>query len=94
MMRLPKMKPMAGHAIVELQPAADKSDGGIAIPDEAQEKPNEAIVRSLGEPPKGGWDCVLGDRVVVRKHLGTQLDIILHRKLKLVSHHDILAVFV
>jgi len=66
----------------------------IALPDVAQSKPNEAIVRSLGDPPKGGWDCVLGDRVVVRRNLGTHLDIILHRKLKLVSHADILAVFI
>lgn len=77
--------------LVEPQPPPSISSGGIIIPETAQDKSTEHIVRGLAD---GQQDFVRGDRVVTSGRVqGLTLD--MHPKtLRLVRAEEIKAVFV
>jgi chaperonin GroES len=43
-----KLKPMHDWAVIRISDAAEKTAGGLYIPDSAKEKPQEGVVESIG----------------------------------------------
>ncbi len=74
-----KLKPLADRVVIEpLDDEAEKSPGGIIIPDTAKEKPQQGNVVAVG-PGRTTDDGTLvkldvknGDRVVYSKYAGTE----------------------
>jgi chaperonin GroES len=73
-----EFQPLADHILVQRIEAADKTKGGIFIPDTAKEKPTEAKVIATGP---GRWadgafretQVKKGDRVLFGKYNGTEV---------------------
>ncbi len=75
-----KLEPLYDRLIVERIEAVKETDGGIVIPDEAQEKPGEGTVLSCGP---GRLDPLtkqhvpmqvkVGDRVLFGKYAGMEI---------------------
>lgn len=95
-----KIRPLQGQVLVQMRPADEKSDGGLHIPEVAQEKPMRAVVIRTGtwaQAKKNGaliaYDVSPGDTVLVHKHAGVQVDKAnLGNHLKLVRADDIIAI--
>jgi chaperonin GroES len=93
-----KFKPLNDRVLVKRAESEKKSAGGIIIPDNATEKPSEAVVVAVGEGKhlENGktmpLDVKKGDRVFFRKHSGNDVTIdgVEHIILR---EDDILAVF-
>lgn len=74
-----KLKPLADRVVIEpLDDEAEKSPGGIIIPDTAKEKPQQGNVVAVG-PGRTTDDGTLvkldvknGDKVVYSKYAGTE----------------------
>ena len=74
-----KLKPLADRVVIEpLDDEAEKSPGGIIIPDTAKERPQQGNVVAVG-PGRTTDDGTLvkldvknGDRVVYSKYAGTE----------------------
>lgn len=75
------IKPLHDNIIVQRCVADTKSKGGILIPDNAQEKPLEGVALAVGE---GSYDnngrlvpvgVKAGDRIIFKKHIGTDIKI-------------------
>lgn len=75
------MQPLGDRVIVERIPEAVRSVGGIEFPDQAKEKPQEGVVRAVGQ---GRWEpgvgympiqLKVGHRVLFAKFTGTVLKI-------------------
>lgn len=86
-----RLRPLRGMTLVEPQPAPTISAGGIIIPEVAQDKSTEHIVRGIADGQEG---FVRGDRVVTSGRVqGLTLD--MHPKtLRLVRAEEIKGVFV
>lgn len=73
--------PLHDRVIVRRVEAMEITDGGIAIPETAKEKQQEAVVLATGEGRFTDAGTVIplavkaGDRVLVSKYGGTDLDI-------------------
>ena len=87
-----KLKPMADNILLKQHEAAETSVGGIILATAAKEKPSIYEVVSVGPGTKDVTMTVaVGDRVVVSKHVGT--DITLDKvDYKFVKQDEILAV--
>jgi chaperonin GroES len=79
---LPKsLRPMNDRVLVEPIKPEDTTKGGIIIPDNAKERPNEGIVILVGRGrllENGGiapLDVQPGDKVLMDKYAGTELKI-------------------
>ena len=76
-----KVKPLFDKVLVSRIEEAEKTKGGIIIPDTAKEKPLEAKVLAVGQGKIGDDGKVTplavkeGDRVLVHKYAGTELKI-------------------
>lgn len=76
-----KLKPVGDRILAKRIEAKSKTDGGILLPDELKEKPNEAIVVSVGEGylTDGGiilpLEVCVGDRILFSKNSGTSIQI-------------------
>lgn len=86
-----RLRPLKGKTLVEPQPPQSISAGGIHIPETAQEKSTEHIVRGIADGHEG---FVRGDRVVTSGRVqGLTLD--MHpKKLRLIQAGEVKAVFV
>ncbi len=76
-----KLKPLHDRILVERVEEAEKTKGGIIIPDSAKEKPAEGKVIAVGAG-KAGDDGKLiplqvkkGDRILFGKYSGTEVKI-------------------
>ncbi len=76
---MPTLKPLNDRLVVKAVTAADKSAGGIILPDAAQEKPQEAEVVAVG-PGKTLENGKLqtlevkpGDIIIYAKYGGTEI---------------------
>ena len=93
------MKPLGDRVLVEPVEEKETKKGGIIIPDTAQEKPQEGIVRALGtgktddNGKKVPFEVKVGDRVLVSKYGGTEVKVN-DKEYKLLSSDDILAIIV
>lgn len=76
-----KFTPLGSRVLVKRREAASKTESGIYLPDNAQEKNQEAVVCALG---KGGKDkdgneiefsVTVGDVVLIPKYGGTEVEI-------------------
>ncbi len=76
-----KLKPLADRVIVKPMEAAEKTKGGIILPDTAQEKPIEGTIVGVG-PGRSSDDGKLikpevkvGDKVLYGKYSGTEVNV-------------------
>jgi len=73
-----KIKPLSDRVLVQPEPAEDKTDSGIIIPDSAKEKPQEGTVVSAGpgkveNGTKIDMSVQEGDKVLYGKYSGQEL---------------------
>ena len=76
-----KVKPLADRVLVEALEAAEKTAGGIYIPDNAKEKPQKGKVIAAG-PGKASdagslikMEVKVGDVILYRKYSGTEVTV-------------------
>lgn len=80
-MDAPKMIPIGDRVLVKRDKAAEKSKGGIIIPDDAQEPPKRGTVVALGNGrvlengTRSTFDCAVGDRVFFTSYGGVAVEI-------------------
>jgi len=86
-----RLQPLNGHVLLDPVAAAEKSQGGIILPDTAREAPDEGIVAAL--PPTGSDEVSVGDRVLYKRHAGQEIKFENEKKL-LVPIGDLLAKYV
>ena len=67
---------MADRVIVEPASAAEKTAGGLYIPDTAKEKPQRGTIVAVGEGKKDEpMTCKVGDVVLYGKYAGTEINL-------------------
>ena len=76
-----KLKPLHDRILVERVEEAEKTKGGIIIPDSAKEKPAEGKVIAVGDGKTGDdgkripLQVKKGDRILFGKYSGTEVKI-------------------
>ncbi len=90
------IRPLDDRVVVEIVEAEEKTKGGIVLPDNAKEKPQEGIVLAIG-PGKLGDDgkrhamtVKNGDKVIFGKYAGNDVTVD-GEELKILRESDILA---
>jgi chaperonin GroES len=92
-----KVVPLNDKIVVKRLESADKTAGGILLPDSAKEKPREGKVRSLGNGKlldngkRSSFQVKEGDRVLFTSYAGTEVTIDGEEYL-ILTEDDILAV--
>jgi len=90
-------KPLGDRVMVEHVEQAEKSAGGVFLPDTAKEKPQEGIVRAVGtgrtldNGTKVSMDVKVGDRIIYSKYSGSEIKID-GKEYLFVSEKDVLAI--
>jgi len=93
----PKLRPIGDKVIVQRLGSAEKSKGGLYLPDTAQEKPQEGKVIAVGSGRtlKNGKVIPLpvkaGDRIIFGKYSGSELKVN-EKEYVFLSEDDILAI--
>jgi len=92
-----KIRPLGDRIVVERLVEADKTSGGLFIPDNAKEKPMEARVIAVGagkrldngtlQPPS----VKAGDKILLAKYAGSEVKLDGKDQL-ILSEDDVLAV--
>ncbi len=92
-----KVKPLADRVLVEALEAAEKTAGGIYIPDNAKEKPQKGKVIAAG-PGKASdagsivkMEVKVGDTILYGKYSGTEVTVD-GKEYLIMRESDILAV--
>ena len=90
------LRPIGEKVLVELLESAEKSKGGIIVPDSAKEKPQEAKIIAVGSgktlangkqvPPT----VKAGDRIVFSKYSGSEIKLE-DKEYLIINEDDILA---
>jgi len=71
-----KITPIADRVLVEPSPAAEKTAGGIIIPDTAKEKPQRGTVVAVGQGKKDEPMTVkAGQTILYGKYSGTEVQL-------------------
>ena len=92
-----KLKPIGDRVIVQRLGSAEKSKGGIYLPDAAQEKPQEGKVIAVGSGKltKDGKTVPLsvkpGDKIIFGKYSGSEIKVD-EKEYVFLSEDDILAI--
>ena len=92
-----KIKPMGQRVLVQRLEAEEKSAGGIVLPDNAKEKPQEAEVLEIGTGGKDedgkaiAFTVKKGDIVLISKYGGTEVKLN-GTDLLIISENDILGI--
>lgn len=73
-----KIKPLSDRVLVQPEPAEEKTESGIIIPDTAKEKPQEGTVVAAGpgkveNGTKIDMSVKEGDKVLYGKYSGTEI---------------------
>ena len=90
------VKPLGDRIFLKVNPAEEKTAGGILLPDNAQEKPQIGEVVSVGpgkrndDGSRSELDVKVGDKVLYYKYAGTDVKIS-GEDYVLLSEKDILA---
>ena len=90
------LKPIGENVLVELLESAEKSRGGIIVPDAAKEKPQEAKVVAVGAGKTLGNGKLIpphvkaGDKIVFSKYSGSEIKLD-GREFLIINEDDILA---
>jgi len=86
------IKPIGERVLIEALEAETKTAGGIIIPDNAQEKPQQGVVIAVGD---GTAEVKLtlkaGDKVLYGKYSGTEITFE-GKKYMIMKESDVLAV--
>jgi chaperonin GroES len=69
-----KVKPLLDRVLVKIEESETKSQGGIIIPQTAQEKTQTGVVVAVGDD-KDAIKVKAGQRVMYDKYAGTQVKI-------------------
>jgi chaperonin GroES len=75
------LKPLHDNVVIEHVEQDDKTTGGIFLPDTAKEKPQEGMIRAIGDGrildngTKLAMNVKAGDRVLYRKYSGSEVKI-------------------
>ena len=91
------LKPLGDKVIVEVLNAKDKTSGGIILPDNAREKPQEAKVLAVGSGKVLGNGKVVppelktGDTVLFGKYSGNEVKLD-GKEFLIILQDDVLAV--
>ncbi|MBI3320197.1 MAG: co-chaperone GroES [Candidatus Omnitrophica bacterium] len=92
-----KLKPIGDRVIVQRLGSAEKSKGGLYLPDTAQEKPQEGKVIAVGSGKmlKNGKIVPLsvkpGDKIIFGKYSGSEIKVD-EKEYVFLSEDDILAI--
>ncbi len=92
------LRPLGDRLVVEHVEQADKTSGGVFLPDTAKEKPQEGKVlaigsgRTLDNGTKLAMDVKVGDKVIYSKYSGSEIKID-GKDYLIISEKDVLAVF-
>ncbi len=76
-----EFEPLGDRILVKQTEAADKTSGGIVLPDQARQKPKEGIVVSIGpgklleNGDRLPMSVAEGDYIVFSEHVGQPLSI-------------------
>ncbi len=75
-----KVKPLADRIVVEALAAEEKTAGGIIIPDNAKEKPQQGKVVAVGsgkveDGKKIEMELKVGDTILYGKYSGTEITV-------------------
>ncbi len=76
-----KLKPLEDRVVVKRLEAEEKTEGGIILPDTAQEKPMRGEVVTVGEGKlledgkRQALDVQKGDHVLIGKYAGTEVTV-------------------
>lgn len=71
-----KFKPLGDRVLVKQETAETKTQGGIIIPESAQQRPNFGEVMAVGPGTKDHQMTVkVGDRIIFGKYSGTTISI-------------------
>ena len=91
------LKPLGDRVVVEHVEQADRSAGGVFLPDTAKEKPQEGKVlaigsgRTLDNGTKVPMEVKVGDRILYSKYSGSEVKIEGTEYL-IISEKDVLAI--
>ena len=91
------LKPLGDRVVVEHVEQADKTAGGVFLPDTAKEKPQEGKVlavghgRTLDNGTKLAMDVKVGDTVIYSKYSGSEVKLE-GKEVLIISEKDILAI--
>ena len=86
------LKPLGTRVVVEPKEAETKTAGGLYIPDNAQEKPQQGTVIAAGPGAKDEpMEVKAGDMVLYGKYAGTEVTVE-GKKYLIVKQSDILAI--
>jgi chaperonin GroES len=92
-----KIVPLGANVVIKLVQRESTSAGGIALPDTAQEKPQEGRVLSVGDGrlladgSRAQHQVSEGDRVVFNRYAGVEVRVD-NQELLIMSEEEILAV--
>jgi len=92
-----KVKPLGDRILVEVLEAEEVTKGGIVLPDNAKEKPQEAKVIAVGKGRVSDEGKVIalevkeGDKVIFGKYSGTELKID-SKELMMLKEEDVLGI--
>jgi chaperonin GroES len=92
-----KVVPLGDKLVVKRLESADKTSGGIVLPDAARDKPQQGRVLSVGDGRllpdgrRGPLEINEGDRVVFSSYAGSEVTID-DEKLLILSADDVLAI--
>ena len=93
-----EIKPLGDRVVVKPLEAANKSKGGIVLPDTAKEKPQEAKVVAVGKGKvlENGTvqepEVKVGDKVLYGKYSGNEITTKDGEELLIMREEDILAI--
>ena len=91
------LKPLGDRVVVEHVEQADKSAGGVFLPDTAKEKPQEGRVlavgtgRTLDNGTKLPMDVKVGDKIIYSKYSGSEIKLE-GKEVLIISEKDVLAI--
>ena len=92
-----ELMPLGDRVVVESVEQAQKSAGGVILPDTAKEKPQEGVIIAVGpgrKTDKGEVikiDLKVGDKVIYSKYSGSEIKIE-GKEYLIVSEKDVLAI--
>lgn len=84
------IEPVGKHLFVKRLEAKTVSEGGILLPDTAQEKPQYGKVLSVGQD--GPWAFTVGDIVVFGKYAGADVDVLEKEPLVMLEKDEVIGV--
>lgn len=91
------LKPLGDRVVVEHVEQAEKTAGGVFLPDTAKEKPQEGHVlavgsgRTLDNGTKLAMDVKVGDKIIYSKYSGSEVKID-GKEVLIISEKDVLAI--